>query len=247
MKYKLRFITIHEGQGGGFQGNEEGTEDEEASQAHYFGYLCNFATSQWCQIDDEDVEIVEENIVLEDAKDKAYMLHYICCGSEEYNVCYQEDQSLCSYPKKSAMAVPATSTPKSYATPSATRPPETSEKDDSKGLTSKGKDLLMISNFQKRQLLLQLQSQQHIPPRPFTVPTQSVLGPSVPWVAYCQCLSQKISVALKVANWFCITCAKPNGSHINIVWNAPTATQVYLSMIQVERRDASTIILIVNW
>ena len=23
MKYKLRFITIHEGQGGGFQGNEE--------------------------------------------------------------------------------------------------------------------------------------------------------------------------------------------------------------------------------
>lgn len=145
MKYKLRFITIHEGQGGGFQGNEEGTEDEEASQAHYFGYLCNFATSQWCQIDDEDVEIVEENIVLEDAKDKAYMLHYICCGSEEYNVCYQEDQSLCSYPKKSAMAVPATSTPKSYATPSATRPPETSERDDSKGLTSKGKDLLMIS------------------------------------------------------------------------------------------------------
>ena len=37
MKYKLRFITIHEGQGGGYQGNEEGTEDEEASQAHYFG------------------------------------------------------------------------------------------------------------------------------------------------------------------------------------------------------------------
>ena len=150
MKYKLRFITIHEGQGGGYQGNEEGTEDEEASQAHYFGYLCNFATSQWCQIDDEDVEIVEENIVLEDAKDKAYMLHYICCGSEEYNVCYQEDQSLCSYPKNSAMAVPATSTPKSYATQSATRPPETSERDDSKGLTSKGKDLLMISELPEK-------------------------------------------------------------------------------------------------
>ena len=89
MKYKLRFITMHEGQGGGFQGNKEGTEDEEAPQAHYFGYLCNFATSQWCAIDDEDVEIVKENIVLEDAKDKAYMLRYICCGSEEYNVCYQ--------------------------------------------------------------------------------------------------------------------------------------------------------------
>ena len=72
MKYKLRFITIHEGQGGGYQGNEEGTEDEEASQAHYFGYLCNFATSQWCQINDEDVEIVGESIILEDAKDKAY-------------------------------------------------------------------------------------------------------------------------------------------------------------------------------
>ena len=139
VKYKLRFITMHEGQGGGFQGNKEGTEDEEAPQAHYFGYLCNFATSQWCAIDNEDVEIVEENIVLEDAKYKAYMLHYICCGSEVYNACYQEDKSLCSYPKKSAMAVPATSTPKSSATPSATRPPETSERDDLKGLTGNGK------------------------------------------------------------------------------------------------------------
>jgi hypothetical protein len=147
MKYKLRFITIHEGQGGGFPGNEEGTEDEKAPQAHYFGYLYNFATSQWCQMDGEGVEIMEENIVLEDAKDKAYMLHYICCGSEKYNLCYQEDKSLCSYPKKSPMAVPATSTTKSYATPSATRPPETSERDNSKGLTSKGKDLLMISEL----------------------------------------------------------------------------------------------------
>ena len=140
MKYKLRFITMHEGQGGGFQGNEEVTEDKETPQAHYFGYLCNFATSQWYQLDDEDVEEVEEKIVLEDAKDKAYMLHYICCGSEEYNICYQEDKSLCSFPKSSPMAVTATSTPKSSATPSATRPPETSERDDSKGLTRKGKD-----------------------------------------------------------------------------------------------------------
>ena len=36
MKYKLRFITMHEDQGGGFQGNEEGTEDEETPQAHCF-------------------------------------------------------------------------------------------------------------------------------------------------------------------------------------------------------------------
>jgi hypothetical protein len=44
MKYKFRFITMYEGQGGGFQGNEEETEDKEAPQAFYFGYLCNFAT-----------------------------------------------------------------------------------------------------------------------------------------------------------------------------------------------------------
>ena len=94
MKYKLRFITMHEGQGGGFQGNEVATEDEETPQAHYFGYLCNFALSQWYQLDDDNVKEVEEKIVLQDAKDKAYMLHYICCGSEEYNICYQEDKSL---------------------------------------------------------------------------------------------------------------------------------------------------------
>jgi hypothetical protein len=140
MKYQLRFITMHEGQGGGFQGSDEGSEDGEAPQAHYFGYLCNFATSQWYQLDDDKVEEVEEKIVLQDAKDKAYMLHYICCGSEEYNVCYQEDKSLCSYTKKSPVAVTATSTLKSSATPSDDRPPETSEKDDSKGLTNKRKD-----------------------------------------------------------------------------------------------------------
>ena len=76
MKYKLRFITMHEGQGGGFQGNKEGTEDKEAPQAHYFGYLYNFATSQWFQIGDQDVEIVEEKIVFKDAKDKAYCITY---------------------------------------------------------------------------------------------------------------------------------------------------------------------------
>jgi len=140
MQYKLRFISMHEGEGGGFEGNEEETEDEEEPQAHYFGYLCNFATSQWFQIDDDDVEEVEEKIVLQDSKDKAYMLHYILCGSEEYDVCYQEDKSLFSSPKSSPMAVTAASTTKSSATPSATRPPETSERNESKGLTSKGKD-----------------------------------------------------------------------------------------------------------
>ena len=67
-------------------------------QAHYFGYLCNFATLQWYQIDDDDdVDDMEEKIDLE-AKEKAYILHYLCCGSEEYNLWYQEDESLCSCP-----------------------------------------------------------------------------------------------------------------------------------------------------
>ena len=45
MKYKLRVITMHEGHGGGFQENEEVTEEEDTPHAHYFGYLSNFATS----------------------------------------------------------------------------------------------------------------------------------------------------------------------------------------------------------
>jgi hypothetical protein len=148
---------MHEGQGGGFQGNEEGTEDEETPRAHYFGYLCYFATLQWYQIDDDDVEEVEEKIVLEDAKDKAYMLHYKCCDSEEFNMCYQEDESLCSYPKTSPVAITATSTPKSSATPSATRPSETSERDNSKGLKRKGKVGLTNPELpEKKQLRLQL-------------------------------------------------------------------------------------------
>ena len=51
-----------------------------------------------------------------------------------------ENESLCSYPKASPMAVTAISTTKSSATPDATCPPETSERDDSKGLTSKEQD-----------------------------------------------------------------------------------------------------------
>ena len=89
---------------------------EEAPQAHYFEYLCNFATSQWYQIDDDDVEEVEEEIVLQAAKDKVYLLHYICCGSEEYNLCYQEDNALCPSPDDTPMEATVTSAPKSSAT-----------------------------------------------------------------------------------------------------------------------------------
>lgn len=114
LKYRLRFITIHEGQGGVYLGEEkeeEGKEEKEtkgkrgrkrgrkkatkneleatedvahkqgnnesestdvAAQkgAHYYGYLCNFASSQWYKLDDHDVDDVEENEVLADARDK---------------------------------------------------------------------------------------------------------------------------------------------------------------------------------
>ncbi len=45
MKYKLRFITMHEGEGGGFKENEEETEDKETSQAHFLDtfVICNIA------------------------------------------------------------------------------------------------------------------------------------------------------------------------------------------------------------
>jgi len=107
---------------------------------------------------------VEEKIVLEDAKDKAYMLHYICYGSEKYNVCYQEDEFLCSSPKISPVAVTSTSTTKSSATPSATRPPETSERFDSKGLTSKGKDGLTNPELPEKTVATATpESQNHLP------------------------------------------------------------------------------------
>jgi hypothetical protein len=108
--------------------------------------------------------IVEEKNVLEDAKDKTYMLHYICCGSEEYNVCYLEDESLRSYPKKSPVAVTATSTPKSSATPSDDRPPETSEKDNSLVLTNKRKDDLMNPKLpEKKHATANPESIKHLP------------------------------------------------------------------------------------
>ena len=54
----------------------------------------NFVSSKWYKLDDNDVDDVEENDMLLDVRDKAYMLHCICYESEEYNVCYQEDKSL---------------------------------------------------------------------------------------------------------------------------------------------------------
>ena len=36
--------------------------------------------------------------MLSDVRDKAYMLHYICYGSEEYKMSYQEDKVLCPSP-----------------------------------------------------------------------------------------------------------------------------------------------------
>ena len=60
-------------------GRKRGRKDE----AHYYGYLCNFVTSQWCKLEDKDVDDVEENEMFLDVRDKAYMLHYICYGSEE--------------------------------------------------------------------------------------------------------------------------------------------------------------------
>jgi hypothetical protein len=103
--YLLRFVTLHEGYGGGTgvtvvkpKGKKKETE------AHYFGYVCNFATTQWFKLDDKDVDEVAEEDVLKNAQDKAYMLHYVLMGSEEYHQCYQEDISLCPSPKGSSVS-----------------------------------------------------------------------------------------------------------------------------------------------
>ena len=135
LKYRLRFISIHEGQGGVYLGEEkdeagkedkekkgnkgrkkgrkqgskkeltatedvahqEGNKELEATDvvapngAHYYGYLCNFSSSQWYKLDDHDVDVVEENEVLADARDKVCMLHYVRFGSVEYESCQQMD------------------------------------------------------------------------------------------------------------------------------------------------------------
>ena len=71
----------------------EATDVAAEKGAHYYGYLCNFATSQWYKLDDNDVDNVAENEVLADARDKVCMLHYVCFGSEEYELCHKMDTS----------------------------------------------------------------------------------------------------------------------------------------------------------
>ncbi len=105
--YLLRFVTLHEGYGGGHQKTvvkPKGKKKEMTTEAHYFGYVCNFATTQWFKLDDENVVEVEEDDVLKNAQDKAYMLHYVLMGSEEYLQCYQEDISFCPSPKGSSVS-----------------------------------------------------------------------------------------------------------------------------------------------
>ena len=83
------------------QGNNELENTNVVAQngAHYYGYLCNFASSQWYKLDDHDVDDVEENEVLADARDKVCMLHYVCIGSKEYELCHQINPSLFPTPK----------------------------------------------------------------------------------------------------------------------------------------------------
>jgi hypothetical protein len=105
--YLLRFVTLHEGYGGGHQKTvvkPKGKKKEMTTEAHYFGYVFNFATTQWFKLDDKNVVEVEEDDVLKNAQDKAYMLHYVLMGSEEYLQCYQEDISFCPSPKGSSVS-----------------------------------------------------------------------------------------------------------------------------------------------
>ena len=117
---------------GGKKGKKKGEGDEAALQAHDYGYFYNFVTSQCFKLDDHEVDVVEEEIVLEDDRDQAYMLHYIPRGLEEYNLCYQEDKSLCSSPKDTPLARTLTFALKISAPAAAETLPVASEKDDSK-------------------------------------------------------------------------------------------------------------------
>ena len=47
MRYKLRIISVHKGQGGGLKEQEtkkKGKKRGRKDEAHYYGYLCNFVT-----------------------------------------------------------------------------------------------------------------------------------------------------------------------------------------------------------
>ena len=79
---------------------------------------------KWYKLDDNDGDDVEENDILLDVRDKVFMLHYICYGSEEYNLCYQEDKSLFPSLKVNHAAL---SRSENFATPPNTTHPETIE------------------------------------------------------------------------------------------------------------------------
>ena len=79
--------------------------------------------------------------MLLDVRDKAYMLHYICYGSEEYNLCYQEDKSLFPSLKVNHTAILRSGY---FATPSNTTHLVTVEIEDSETrLNRKKKDRLI--------------------------------------------------------------------------------------------------------
>ena len=76
MRYKLRIVSVHTGQGRGFKEQEtkkKGRKRGRKDEAHYYGYLCNFVSSKWYKLDDNDVDDVEENDMLLDVRDKADM------------------------------------------------------------------------------------------------------------------------------------------------------------------------------
>ena len=75
-RYKLRIISVHKGQGGGFKEQEtkrKGKKRGRKDEAHYYGYLCNFVSSKWYKLDDNYVDDAEENDMLLDVRDKAYI------------------------------------------------------------------------------------------------------------------------------------------------------------------------------
>ncbi len=79
IRYKLRFVCVHKGQGGIIQEQEtkkKGRKRGRKDEAHYYRCLCNLVTSRWYKLYDKDVEDVEENNMLLDVRHKAYMLHY---------------------------------------------------------------------------------------------------------------------------------------------------------------------------
>jgi hypothetical protein len=76
MRYKLRFVCVHKGRGGGFKEQEmkkKGRKRGRKDETHYYGYLCNFVTLKWYKLDDKDVDDMNKNDMLLDVRD------HICC------------------------------------------------------------------------------------------------------------------------------------------------------------------------